>query len=206
MAALKKMAAPMPRSSATATRSWSRAARSSCGDIVLLEPATSCPPTVAGRDLNLKSRGEPRVAGESVPVEKNAAVVLDKDIPLGDRKNTAFMEHPDHLSARQGARDRHRHEHANRSDRRDAPVVRGRGHPAPAASSSPPRKGPRNGMPRSFCAHRLHLRPVPGYPSGRSFTAASSTTCRPRRRTSSTCSWLRSAWPLPPCPRACRPS
>jgi len=40
--------------------------------------------------VNLKIE-EASLTGESVPVEKNAAVVLDKDIPLGDRKNTAFM-------------------------------------------------------------------------------------------------------------------
>ena len=34
---------------------------------------------------------EASLTGESVPVEKNAGVVLDKEIPLGDRKNTAFM-------------------------------------------------------------------------------------------------------------------
>ena len=40
--------------------------------------------------VNLKVE-EASLTGESVPVEKDAAVVLDKDIPLGDRKNTAFM-------------------------------------------------------------------------------------------------------------------
>ena len=40
--------------------------------------------------VNLKVE-EASLTGESVPVEKNAAVVLDKEIPLGDRKNSAFM-------------------------------------------------------------------------------------------------------------------
>ena len=40
--------------------------------------------------VNLKIE-EASLTGESVPVEKNAGVVLDKEIPLGDRKNTAFM-------------------------------------------------------------------------------------------------------------------
>jgi len=34
---------------------------------------------------------EASLTGESVPVEKEAAVVLDKDIPIGDRKNSTFM-------------------------------------------------------------------------------------------------------------------
>jgi Ca2+-transporting ATPase len=35
--------------------------------------------------------GEAALIGGSVPVDKNAAVLLDQDIPLGDRKNSAFM-------------------------------------------------------------------------------------------------------------------
>ncbi|HMA07519.1 MAG TPA: cation-translocating P-type ATPase, partial [Ramlibacter sp.] len=34
---------------------------------------------------------EASLTGESLPVQKNAATVLDKDVALGDRKNTAFM-------------------------------------------------------------------------------------------------------------------
>jgi Ca2+-transporting ATPase len=34
---------------------------------------------------------EASLTGESVPVEKKASEVLDKEIPLGDRKNSAFM-------------------------------------------------------------------------------------------------------------------
>ena len=40
--------------------------------------------------VNLKVE-EASLTGESVPVDKNANVVLDKEIPLGDRKNSAFM-------------------------------------------------------------------------------------------------------------------
>ncbi|MBI4769809.1 MAG: cation-translocating P-type ATPase, partial [Chloroflexi bacterium] len=34
---------------------------------------------------------ESMITGESVPVEKRAQTVLDRDIPLGDRRNSAFM-------------------------------------------------------------------------------------------------------------------
>jgi Ca2+-transporting ATPase len=40
--------------------------------------------------INLKVE-EASLTGESVPVDKKANVVLDKEIPLGDRKNSAFM-------------------------------------------------------------------------------------------------------------------
>jgi Ca2+-transporting ATPase len=34
---------------------------------------------------------EAALTGESVPVQKDAALRLESDVPLGDRKNTAFM-------------------------------------------------------------------------------------------------------------------
>jgi Ca2+-transporting ATPase len=40
--------------------------------------------------INLRVE-EASLTGESLAVQKNAATVLDKDVPLGDRKNTAFM-------------------------------------------------------------------------------------------------------------------
>ncbi len=61
------------------------------GDIVLLEAGNYVPADLRlVETINLKIE-EASLTGESVPVEKNAAVVLDKEIPLGDRKNTAFM-------------------------------------------------------------------------------------------------------------------
>ena len=39
--------------------------------------------------VNLKVE-EASLTGESLPVEKDAALVLDQDIPLGDRKNTVL--------------------------------------------------------------------------------------------------------------------
>ena len=61
------------------------------GDIVVLEAGNYVPADMRLiESVNLKVE-EASLTGESVPVEKNAAVVLDKDIPLGDRKNTVFM-------------------------------------------------------------------------------------------------------------------
>ncbi|MDR2507214.1 MAG: calcium-translocating P-type ATPase, SERCA-type [Candidatus Accumulibacter sp.] len=61
------------------------------GDIVLLEAGNYVPADLRLiESINLKI-DEASLTGESVPVEKTANVVLDANIPLGDRKNTAFM-------------------------------------------------------------------------------------------------------------------
>ena len=61
------------------------------GDLVLLEAGNYVPADMRlVSSVNLKVE-EASLTGESVPVEKNAAVMLDKEIPLGDRKNSAFM-------------------------------------------------------------------------------------------------------------------
>ena len=61
------------------------------GDLVLLEAGNYVPAEMRlVSSVNLKVE-EASLTGESVPVEKNAAVMLDKEIPLGDRKNSAFM-------------------------------------------------------------------------------------------------------------------
>ena len=91
LAALKKMAAP----NATVIRDGHQihvAGRDLvAGDIVLLEAGNFVPADLRlVQSVNLKIE-EASLTGESVPVEKNAGVVLDKDIPLGDRANTAFM-------------------------------------------------------------------------------------------------------------------
>ncbi|HMA06227.1 MAG TPA: HAD-IC family P-type ATPase [Ramlibacter sp.] len=91
LAALKKMSAP----NATVVRAGHQALVPSrelvAGDIVLLEAGNFVPADVRlVQTMNLKVE-EASLTGESVPVEKNANVVLDKEIPLGDRTNTAFM-------------------------------------------------------------------------------------------------------------------
>jgi len=91
LAALKKMAAP----SAFVIRDGHRisipAKELAPGDIVLLEAGNYVPADMRLLEtVNLKVE-EASLTGESVPVNKDARMVLDRDIPLGDRKNTAFM-------------------------------------------------------------------------------------------------------------------
>ncbi len=61
------------------------------GDIVLLEAGNYVPADLRLiESVNLRIE-EAALTGESVPVEKDAGVVLVQDINLGDRRNTAFM-------------------------------------------------------------------------------------------------------------------
>ena len=91
LASLKKMAAP----EAQVLRDGSRVSIPSHelvpGDIVYLEAGNYVPADVRLIEaINLRVE-EASLTGESLPVQKNASVLLDKDVPLGDRKNTAFM-------------------------------------------------------------------------------------------------------------------
>jgi len=91
LAALKKMAAP----NATVVRDGHQLVVPSrelvAGDIVALEAGNFVPADLRlVQSVNLKVE-EASLTGESVPVEKNAGVVLDREIPLGDRTNSAFL-------------------------------------------------------------------------------------------------------------------
>src|SRR5262245_36431209 len=91
LAALKKMSAP----SAQVIRGGHQVTVASRelvpGDIVLVEAGNYIPADMrVVESVNLKVE-EASLTGESVPVDKFADVVLDKDIPIGDRKNTGFM-------------------------------------------------------------------------------------------------------------------
>ena len=91
LAALKKMAAP----NTTVVRNGRQVVIPGRelvpGDIVLLEAGNYVPADMRlVETVNLKVE-EASLTGESVPVNKDARVVLDQDIPLGDRKNSAFM-------------------------------------------------------------------------------------------------------------------
>ena len=91
LAALKKLAAP----DAQVVRDGRRLSIPSYelvpGDLVFLESGNFIPADIRLLEaVNLRIE-EASLTGESLAVQKNAASVLDKNIPLGDRKNTAFM-------------------------------------------------------------------------------------------------------------------
>src|SRR6266536_2843262 len=91
LAALKKLAAP----DAQVMRDGHRVSVPSYelipGDLVFLEDGNFVPADIRLLEaVNLRVE-EASLTGESLPVQKNAATVLEKNVPLGDRKNTAFM-------------------------------------------------------------------------------------------------------------------
>ncbi len=91
LAALKKLAAP----DAQVMRDGHRVSVPSYdlvpGDLVFLEAGNFIPADIRLLEaVNLRVE-EASLTGESLAVQKNAATVLDKNVPLGDRKNTAFM-------------------------------------------------------------------------------------------------------------------
>src|SRR5215211_7637583 len=91
LAALKKLAAP----DAQVMRDGHRISIPSYelvpGDLVFLETGNFVPADIRLLEaVNLRVE-EASLTGESLAVQKNAATVLDKNVPLGDRKNTAFM-------------------------------------------------------------------------------------------------------------------
>ena len=91
LAALKKLAAP----DAQVMRDGHRVSIPSYelvpGDLVFLEAGNFIPADIRLLEaVNLRIE-EASLTGESLAVQKNASNVLDKNIPLGDRRNTAFM-------------------------------------------------------------------------------------------------------------------
>ena len=121
LAALKKMAAP----NAQVMRDGHQVAVPSRdlvpGDIVLLEAGNYVPADLRlVESINLRIE-EASLTGESTPVEKNAQIVLDCDIPLGDRKNSAFMGTLVSYGRGRGLGDLHGHGHGDRRHRRDDP-------------------------------------------------------------------------------------
>ena len=91
LAALKKMSAPNSQVVRGGHQITIASRELVAGDIVLVEAGNYIPADMRlVESVNLKVE-EASLTGESVPVDKEANVVLDKDIPIGDRKNTAFM-------------------------------------------------------------------------------------------------------------------
>ena len=91
LAALKKLAAPEAQVLRDGSRKLVPAYNLVPGDIVFLEAGNFIPADLRLLEaVNLRVE-EASLTGESLPVQKNAATVLEKNVPLGDRKNTAFM-------------------------------------------------------------------------------------------------------------------
>ena len=91
LAALQKMSAPNVRVIRDGHQITVPSRELVPGDITLVEAGNYIPADLRlVESFNLKVE-EAALTGESVPVDKNASVILDQDIPLGDRKNSAFM-------------------------------------------------------------------------------------------------------------------
>ena len=91
LAALQELAAPEANIIRDGHRITVQAQQLVPGDIVFLEAGNYIPADVRLIDaVNLRV-DEAALTGESVPAKKDARTVLQANIPLGDRKNTAFM-------------------------------------------------------------------------------------------------------------------
>jgi len=91
LAALKKMASPDARVLRDGKRISIPATNLVPGDIVLLESGNFVPADLRLIEaVNLRAE-EAALTGESVPVQKDAALLLESGASIGDRKNTVFM-------------------------------------------------------------------------------------------------------------------
>ena len=91
LAALKKMAAPEADVLRDGHRLKTPARELVKGDVVLLEAGNYVPADLRlAETVNLKI-DEASLTGESVAVDKHASMTLVGDIPLGDRRNSAYM-------------------------------------------------------------------------------------------------------------------
>lgn len=91
LAALRQLASPEAQVIRDGSRRMVPAREVVPGDLVILEAGNYVPADVRLlQAINLRIE-EAALTGESVPVQKDAEARLERDIPLGDRKNTAFM-------------------------------------------------------------------------------------------------------------------
>jgi P-type Ca2+ transporter type 2C len=91
LVALKKLAAPEAQTLREGRRIAVPAPELVPGDVVLLEAGNFIPADIRLTEaINLRVE-EAALTGESVPVQKNATLVLAENATLGDRKNSAFM-------------------------------------------------------------------------------------------------------------------
>ncbi len=91
LAALQKLAAPEAHVMRGGKRINIPARELVPGDIVFLESGNHVPADLRLLDAYNLQIEEAALTGELLPVSKNAALKLEKNIPVGDRRNTAFM-------------------------------------------------------------------------------------------------------------------
>ena len=91
LAALKKLAAPDAKVIRDGERKSVPSVQLVPGDIVLLEAGNYVPADIRLLEAANLRIEEAALTGESIPVQKDANIRLEADIPLGDRKNTTFM-------------------------------------------------------------------------------------------------------------------
>ena len=91
LAALRKLASPDAQVIRDGSRHVIPAHQLVPGDLVLLEAGHYVSADIRLIEAVNLQVDEAALTGESVPVQKNAGVRLEANIPLGDRKNTAFM-------------------------------------------------------------------------------------------------------------------
>ncbi len=91
LAALKKLAAPEAQVLRDGRRVTVPARELVPGDIIFLEAGNYVPADIRLLEaVNLRVE-EAALTGESLAVEKDAAIILASDVPIGDRRNTVFM-------------------------------------------------------------------------------------------------------------------
>lgn len=91
LAALKKMSAPEASVIRDGIQRTIPSRELVPGDLVLLETGNFVPADIRLIEAINLQINEASLTGESAPVQKRADTLLDREIPLGDRKNTAYM-------------------------------------------------------------------------------------------------------------------
>jgi Ca2+-transporting ATPase len=91
LAALKKLAAPEAQVLRDGSRQTIPSPQLVPGDIVFVEAGNFIPADIRLLEAANLRIEEAALTGESVPVQKDANIRLEANIPLGDRKNTAFL-------------------------------------------------------------------------------------------------------------------
>ena len=91
LAALKKMSAPEAQVIRDGVQQPIPTRELVPGDLVVLETGNYVPADLRLLEAINLQVNESSLTGESVPVQKRADTVLDRELPLGDRRNSAYM-------------------------------------------------------------------------------------------------------------------